>query len=149
MAGADVIYGPGMLESGITFDFGQLVLDCEFVRMIKFTLNGIVVDAETLALDVLQAVGSHGDFLGQPHTFRHMTNQSASELIDRRNRGKWEKDGARDSYARSLSKARHILANHEPEPLPEPAVRRMRAIVKETERKMGLGRDSRSWAGDA
>ena len=30
LAGANLIYGPGMLESGLTFDFAQLVLDCEF-----------------------------------------------------------------------------------------------------------------------
>ncbi|MBW2635160.1 MAG: hypothetical protein JRE14_13745, partial [Deltaproteobacteria bacterium] len=30
LAGANMIYGLGMLESGITFDFAQLVLDCEF-----------------------------------------------------------------------------------------------------------------------
>jgi trimethylamine--corrinoid protein Co-methyltransferase len=29
LAGANMIYGPGMLESGITFDYGQLVLDSE------------------------------------------------------------------------------------------------------------------------
>ena len=30
LAGANLIYGPGMLESGITFDFAQLVMDNEF-----------------------------------------------------------------------------------------------------------------------
>ena len=35
LAGANMIYGLGMVESGITFDYGQLVLDCEFARMIK------------------------------------------------------------------------------------------------------------------
>ena len=38
-----MIYGLGMLESGITFDLAQLVLDCEFARMIKHTVNGIPV----------------------------------------------------------------------------------------------------------
>ncbi|MCP4451947.1 MAG: Trimethylamine methyltransferase MttB, partial [Planctomycetes bacterium] len=46
LAGANMIYGPGMLESGITFDFGQLVLDCEFARMIKHTVMGMPVTDE-------------------------------------------------------------------------------------------------------
>jgi trimethylamine--corrinoid protein Co-methyltransferase len=138
LAGADMIYGPGMLESGITFDFGQLVLDCEFIRMIKHTLKGIPVDEESLALQAVQEIGSGGDFLGHPHTFRHMTSQSRSELIDRRNRGKWERDGATDMYARATGKARQILESHEPEPLPGAVTRRMREIVVETEREMGL-----------
>ena len=43
LAGANLIYGPGMLESGIIFDFAQLVLDCEFVRMIKHTVRGFAI----------------------------------------------------------------------------------------------------------
>jgi trimethylamine--corrinoid protein Co-methyltransferase len=139
LAGADMIYGPGMLESGITFDFGQLVLDCEFIRMIKFTLNGIPVNEEAIALDALKEIGSQGDFLGHPHTFQNMTGQSRSELIDRRNRGKWEKDGATDSYARASQKARYILENHQPDPLPGHVIRQIRKIVTETEREMGVG----------
>jgi trimethylamine--corrinoid protein Co-methyltransferase len=138
LAGADMIYGPGMLESGITFDFGQLVLDCEFIRMIKFTLNGISVNEETIALDALKEVGSQGDFLGHPHTFQNMTRQSRSELIDRRNRGKWEKDGATDSYARASQKARYILEHHQPDPLPGHVIRQLRNIVRETEKEMGI-----------
>ena len=30
LAGANQIYGAGMIESGVTFDFGQLVMDDEF-----------------------------------------------------------------------------------------------------------------------
>mgnify|MGYP001828768218 CR=1 FL=1 len=133
-----MIYGPGMLESGITFDFGQLVLDCEFIRMIKFTLNGIPVDEETIALDALKEIGSRGNFLGHPHTFKHMTQQSRSELIDRRDRGNWEEDGATDSYVRASQKARYILENHQPDPLPDGVIRQIRQIVTETEREMGI-----------
>ena len=57
LAGANLIYGPGMLESGLTFDFGQLVLDCEFARMIKHTVQAFEVDAETLATEVIGSVG--------------------------------------------------------------------------------------------
>jgi trimethylamine--corrinoid protein Co-methyltransferase len=138
LAGADMIYGPGMLESGITFDFGQLVLDCEFIRMIKFALKGIPVSEETMALNALKTIGSQGDFLGHPHTFKHMTQQSRSELIDRRNRAKWEKAGASDSYTRALQTARNILETHQPEPLPDGVINQIRKIVTETEREMGI-----------
>ena len=35
LAGANVIYGSGMLEMGITFDLAQLVLDNEIAGMIS------------------------------------------------------------------------------------------------------------------
>ncbi|UCH98684.1 MAG: trimethylamine methyltransferase family protein, partial [Candidatus Aminicenantes bacterium] len=63
LAGANMIYGLGMLESGITFDFGQLVLDAEFARMIKHVVKGIPVDDETLAINVIKETGPFGDFL--------------------------------------------------------------------------------------
>ena len=49
LAGANLIYGLGMIESGMTFDFGQLVMDNEFAGMIKQCVRGIRVDDEALA----------------------------------------------------------------------------------------------------
>ncbi len=133
-----MIYGPGMLESGITFDYGQLVLDCEFVRMIKHTIQGIPVNDDTLAIDPIKEIGSGGDFLMHPHTFKYMRQQSKAELIDRRVRGTWEKAGATTAYERALKKVRYILENHEPEPLPREVLEKIRSIVTETEKQMGI-----------
>lgn len=133
-----MIYGLGMLESGITFDYGQLVLDCEFARMIKHTVEGIPVNDHTLALDVTKAVGPGGNYLGQAHTLGEMRSQSRAELIDRKMRGAWESDGASSAYERATEKARWILENHHPEPLPDPILSEIRAIITETEKEMGI-----------
>ena len=130
-----MIYGLGMLESGITFDYAQLVLDCEFARMIKHTVNGIPVNDDSLAVEVIDEIGPFGDFLSHAHTFNGMRNQSRPEIIDRRGRGMWESDGATDGYTRALNKVRTIIETHEPEPLPEEVLLRMRAIVQETEKE--------------
>ena len=44
LAGANQIYGAGMVESGVTFDLGQLVVDDEIARMIRHVLEGIPVN---------------------------------------------------------------------------------------------------------
>jgi len=138
LAGADMIYGPGMLESGITFDLAQLVLDCEFMRMIKHTIQGIPVNRESLATDIVQEIGPFGDFLAHAHTFAHMRAQSNAQLIDRRARSNWEQDGGTDSYTRAREKVRTILENHEPDPLPEDVLQKIRQIVADTERELGI-----------
>lgn len=138
LAGANMIYGLGMLESGITFDYGQLVLDCEFARMIKHTVSGIPVRDDTLAVDVIKAVGPAGEFLTHEHTFAGMRSQSRPELIDRRSRDAWEKNGARTAHDRAMEKVRHILENHTPQPLPDSVLAAIRAIVAETEAEMGI-----------
>ena len=104
-----MIYGLGMLESGITFDFGQLVLDSEFARMIKHTVKGIPVDDGTLAVDVIKEVGPFADFLCHEHTIEHMRFQSQTELIDRNVRETWESKGARKIYQAAVEKVRYYL----------------------------------------
>ena len=138
MAGANLIYGLGMIEMGMTIDYGQLVMDNEFAKMIKYSLQGIPVNDETLAVDVMHDVGPAKDFLGHDHTFRHMEEQSQPSLIDRRMREDWQTAGGKDLYQRALEKARHILEKHEPEPLPDGVQDTMREIVEEAEKELGV-----------
>jgi trimethylamine--corrinoid protein Co-methyltransferase len=133
-----MIYGPGMLESGITFDYGQLVLDCEFARMIKHTIQGIPVTDETLAIDPIKEIGPGKDFLLHEHTFKYMKRQSNPELIDRNMRAAWETAGATSAYERAMDKVRYILENHKPDPLSEGVLEKIRSIVVETEKEMGI-----------
>lgn len=138
MAGANLIYGPGMLESGLTFDFGQLVLDCEFVRMIKHTIGGFVVDDESLAVEVIKAVGPARDFLTEEHTLKHVRTHSRPEFIDRGGMEKWKAAGATDSYAKAVEKTRDILQNHQPAPLPVKVAADIRSIITDTEGELGI-----------
>jgi trimethylamine--corrinoid protein Co-methyltransferase len=136
LAGANLIYGPGMLESGITFDYAQLVLDSEFIRMIKHVIRGFAVDGESLAVDVIKSVGTSGDFISQMHTLEHMQDHSQPQFMDRSRMEKWKAKGARDSYQRALEKTRDILQNHRPEPLPEKVLADIRSIITETQKEL-------------
>jgi trimethylamine--corrinoid protein Co-methyltransferase len=138
LAGANLIYGLGMIEMGMTIDFGQLVMDNEFARMIKFVLRGIPVNVETLAVDAIHEVGIGKDFLGHISTLNHMKSQSQPQLIDRRMRERWTASGSTDMYQRAIEEARHILENHKPDPLPKDVLAAMRAIVKEAEEELGV-----------
>jgi len=142
LAGANLIYGLGMLEMGVTFDFGQLVMDNEFARMIKHAIQGIPVNDETLAVDVIKEVGPFKDFLSHKHTLRHMRSQSQPVLIDRRRRSKWEQAGGTDIYQRATEKAREILETHKPEPLPDSVLSTLRSIVEETEDELGVSKQN-------
>lgn len=133
-----MIYGLGMLESGITFDYGQLVLDCEFARMIKHTLEGISVNHETLAVDAVKETGPGGNFLMNPHTFKWMITQSRAEMIDRKMRNAWEEAGATTAYDRAMIKVKTILDKHQPTPLPDDIIATIRSIVIDTEKEIGI-----------
>ena len=138
MAGANLIYGAGMIESGVTFDCGQFVMDNEFARMIKHVVNGIPVDDETLAVEDIAAVGPFGDFLSLDATMLHMRGQSQPEYLDRRVREDWESRGASDLYERCREKAREVIQEYKPLPVPDDVATRIRSIVEETDRAAGV-----------
>jgi trimethylamine--corrinoid protein Co-methyltransferase len=138
LAGANVIYGAGMTESGVTFDCAQLVMDDEWAAMIKQVIGGVRVDDEMLMLDDIKSVGPFGDFLSLKSTYRFMRAQSNPRIADRRVREEWQADGATDAYARAHTKALEILGTHSPEPLDPGVVRRLRAIVERADRERGV-----------
>ena len=138
MAGASLLVRIGGLETGLTFDFGQAVLDDEIVRMIKHLRRGIEVNAETLSVDVIHEIGPFGEFLSHDTTLLKMRSLSQTHLFDRNNREDWENIGKPNSYAKALARAIEIMETHQPEPLPDGAAERIRSIVEEAEKEVSV-----------
>ncbi|HTX70893.1 MAG TPA: trimethylamine methyltransferase family protein, partial [Thermoleophilia bacterium] len=87
------------------------------------------VDDETLAVDVLRAVGAGGDFLGQRHTRRHLReNQWRAKVLNRASYERWAEGGALDATQKAAERAKELLASHEAAPLPEGLAARLDAV---------------------
>ena len=125
---------------GMTFDFGQLVLDNEVAQMVKHAVNGIPVNDETLAVDVTKEIGIGKDFLSHDSTYRHMRSLSAPLIFDRKMREDWEQAGRIDIYTKATERAREILETHKPEPLPEDVRKKIRLIVEKAEAELGISK---------
>jgi trimethylamine--corrinoid protein Co-methyltransferase len=138
LAGANLIYGLGMIESGMTFDYGQLLIDNEIARMIKYCVNGVPVNDKTLSVGVTKEVGPFKDFLTHQDTYDNMRIQSQPKLMDRKVRATWEKAGSKTLHERAMEEARKIMETHTPDPLPEGVAEKLRAIVEETEKELGI-----------
>lgn len=137
--GANLIYGAGMIELGVTFDFAQLVMDNEIFKMVKRVIKGIPVTDELLAIDVIKQVGPGGEFISHEHTYKNFkSEQSNTKLIDRRGRDAWLLDGGKNMTDRAYEDAQYILNNYKPEKLPEAAALRIREIIAETEIEYGV-----------
>jgi trimethylamine--corrinoid protein Co-methyltransferase len=134
LTGSNVIYGMGMLEMGMTMSYEQLLIDQEIVKMIRRVLQGIAVNKETIALDVIKKVGPAGNYLAERHTLKYMRQElSTTTLINRKMRDSWEKSGAKDISEVAREQAIKILENYKPTPLPEDVRRKIRDIVLEGE----------------
>jgi len=117
---SDMLLGVGLLHGSRIWSYSQMLMDCEIFSIIHKVMQGIVIDDETLALDVIRNVGPGGNFLSQKHTLKHMREIFIPQFMDRRPYNVWEEkhDDGRDW---ALDKARNILSTHQPEPL-DPAV---------------------------
>ena len=137
MAGANLIYGAGMLDSGLIFSYAQLVIDNDIFKMIRKVMQGMHVDDENLAVDIINSVGPGGDFLMQDHTMKYMrTLPSVPNLIERNNRENWLASGGKGLAERAAERATEILVNHKPLPLSDEAKSALRAIVEESNAEM-------------
>jgi trimethylamine--corrinoid protein Co-methyltransferase len=137
LAGANVIYGLGMLEMGISFDLAQLVLDNEVAGMILHVVNGIPVNDETLSVDAIREVGIFQDYLAHDSTYKHRMSQTQPMFMDRRMRPDWEAAG-KDIYQKALGHARQVLETHKVPELPKNVRSEIRSIIEEAEKERGV-----------
>lgn len=135
LAGANMIYGVGMLDSGMTWDYAQAVMQNEMVRMIVKAVEGIPISDELMVLDVIEAVGPEGEYITHPHTYDNMKQQSQVELFDRNTREAWEAGGSKNIVDASYEKALDILKNHKPDPLPDSVQSSLNEIFAEAEER--------------
>jgi trimethylamine--corrinoid protein Co-methyltransferase len=138
LAGANLIYGAGMTESGVTFDYAQYVLDNEIATMVKQAVGGIPVNDANLGVEDIHAVGSFGHYLGRQSTRKRSRELSQPKLMDRRGREGWEADGSVDAYSAAQAEAKRILEEYQPEPLSSDVAGEVQAILHEVEKQRGV-----------
>jgi len=121
MGGSNFVHhAAGMLESMLTVAYEQYVIDDEIIGLCGKVLQGIDVDPEHLALDVIEAVGPGGSFMISDHTLDHMRSEYylGNRISDQTNREQWENNGALDARTRGQQITRKILAEAEKSYIP-------------------------------
>jgi trimethylamine--corrinoid protein Co-methyltransferase len=122
MGGSNYIHhSAGMLESMLTIAHEQFIIDDEIIGNCCKVLKGIDVDAEHLALEVIDSVGPGGNFMTSPHTMAHMRKEyyNGNGVTDSKSREKWVKDGSLDIRQRAVGMARKMLEKHTPSYIPD------------------------------
>ena len=136
LAGANLIYGVGMLDSALTWDYASAYLQNEFIDMILKVVNGIQITDETLAMDVIRDVGPAGEFITHEHTYNNFKKLSNPKMMDRDNRENWEAAGSPDIAELAFEKSQDILKNYQPEPRSEKVQKELDSIYAEYEQKV-------------
>lgn len=120
LAGINVVSGPGMLNFESCQSLEKLVIDNTICGMALRLVEGVRVDNETLAVDLMRKVGPGGTYLTEKHTLAWFRKEQfmPSELIDRQEHGAWKASGSEDVVQRARKIVERTLREHEPEPLP-------------------------------
>jgi trimethylamine--corrinoid protein Co-methyltransferase len=132
LAGINVISGPGMLNFENCQSFEKLVIDNSICGMALRLLDGVRVDDETMAVDLIRKVGPGGHFLAEKHTMEWFRKEQfmPSELIDRQGSKAWKAAGSKDIVKRARDIVKKTLREHKPEPLASDVEKDLDKVMK-------------------
>ncbi len=124
--GCELCSGIGLTASYQLFTPENLILDDDLYHRARYLFLDIPMDDESLALDVIEAVGPGGHFLAQPHTRRRMR-----EAVVRAVSQEIGADGQhyRDPVEVARERALDILEHYRPEPLADDVRDELRRVV--------------------
>jgi len=126
LVGSELMTTIGLTNRYQLFTPEHMLLDDDLYRRAANAFRDLELTDETLALEVIGAVGPGGHFLAQPHTRRHM-----KETVERSIGQEIAADGAhlRDPVEVARERGLDILENYRPEPLDGAKAAEVRRIL--------------------
>jgi len=142
MAGADMSFGPsGMIEAVSLLDMRRILFDREILQAIDIVTDGIEVNDDTLAFDMVREIGPRGMFLAQRRTADELPQLWPPSILFEKSQLPGEK--YRDPVEVAHEAIDWILKNHRPAPLPEDVRQELRKIVAAADQDENLKREVR------
>lgn len=141
LAGINMISGVGALDFVNTFSLEKLVIDHEVCGTVLRLQRGIDCSPEALAVDVIDKLGPGGVYLEDEHTMQRLRTESflPSNVFDRHDRGGWELDGKKDTFARARERVKEIEETHTPAPLDTVREAKLDNVVRGIMKELQVG----------
>ena len=133
--GQNLIHDIGFLESALITSYEMYILTNEAIGMAKHIARGVAVNRNTLAVDVIDAVGHTAGYITQDHTLNFFRKESYFPgLMDRLNYDEWEQQGSKTLDIKLKEKADEIIRTHRAEPIDGGLVKSMQKILTDVEK---------------
>ncbi len=134
LTGGDLCHDVGYTESAMTGSVFQLCAMDEAIGYSRRITRGIKVNDDTLAVDVIHAVGPNGHYLKQKHTRRYYKSEFwYPKLCDRQDFENWNMTGRLTMKDRTIARVRDILATHQPSPIKPETEEIIQKVLAEAE----------------
>ena len=119
LTGSNIIAGIGGVYDQITASPIVAIMDNQLARRVGRIIDGVNVNEEALAVDLINEVGPiPGQFLRTEHTRRLWKSELLMpDLADRVGYSEWVAGGKKTSLDFAMEKYEEILATHQPRPL--------------------------------
>ncbi|MCG8639867.1 MAG: trimethylamine methyltransferase family protein [Desulfobacterales bacterium] len=129
LAGLNLIHDVGYLDQAMVCSTAQLVLGNEAIGMTRKFMEGIRVDTQSIARQVIEDVGPGGHYLAHKHTLNHCRDAVwGSQLLAREPYERWKEKGEKDMARRIQERLADILENHEVPPIDATVLAKIREI---------------------
>jgi len=126
-----VLHSAGILESYIATSYEKFIIDDEICGMCKRIRKGETINQEKLAVDLIQQIGSGGEYLTSMHTFKNFRQEFYQPKIEERaNYDSWLKNGGITLEQKANKKWKELLENYKEPSLPEETDKALREYIK-------------------
>jgi len=131
LAGADMFGHAGICGTDHAGSLAWLMADNEIMAYVKRITRGFEINPETLATDVIRAVGPAGSFLAEAHTVEHFRQElwPPGPAWTRQGFSEWERTGRTSMRDRMVSEVLHVLSRHQAPPIDDALAREIDRIV--------------------
>lgn len=128
--GANIIHDLGFMDAGLQGSLQLIALCNDYLGFLRAATAGVVVNEDTLALDVMAELGPSGNYLEHKHTLRHYREPYYSPLADKRQYDMWAEDGGTSMEERAAGQVDEILGKHQPPHLPTDVQQEVHKILE-------------------
>jgi len=138
LGGADLVQGPGCLETSGTLCLEQIVVDEEIGGLCKRMRDGVDFSEEKDLYDDIAKVGPSGHFLMQDSTLAMCRSDEffVPKLSDRHTFERWVELGRPDMYSKARERVEEILATPQKNPLPDDVIGKLDDIARRADEEL-------------
>ena len=112
-----ILHACGQLGSYISMSFEKWIMDEEVCRTLRRVLKAMDINVESIDVDTIKSMGSDGNYLTHPTTFKHCRSLYQPYLFTRDDYQTWATQGARRVADQTQSILEKRLEGYEKPPI--------------------------------
>jgi trimethylamine--corrinoid protein Co-methyltransferase len=135
LSGLNLCHDIGYMNSGLIFSLEGILLSDEIIGAVKFFMEGIEVNDDTLALDLIDSVGPSGNYLAEEHTLQYFKREGwYPRFMNRKTYEVWMNEEKRSVKEKLEARVHEILEEDTPPLISKAKMREIDTIIKNREK---------------